>query len=170
MNHVYSPWRAKYFEEEVQGCVFCNISLNPQEDEANFVFYRDEVCFCVMNRYPYTPGHFLVIPHQHLDSPSKMQPQVWNHINQITQQCVAMLEEYGAMGINVGINIKEAGGAGIPGHIHIHFVPRYSGDTNFFTTISECRTYGVDFKVIYQKIKKLAQQFLISKGEANEDM
>ena len=162
MEHIYSPWRAKYFEEELKGCVFCEISLNPKEDEENFVFYRDEICFCVMNRYPYTPGHFLIIPHDHIDSPTSLDRAVWGHLNDIAQKCIALLEEFGSLGVNYGINIKKVAGAGIPQHLHIHLVPRYEGDTNFFTTISQCRTYGVDFKVIYQKIKTLAHNHLRS--------
>lgn len=162
MEHIYSPWRAKYFEEELKGCVFCEISLNPKEDEENFVFYRDEICFCVMNRYPYTPGHFLIIPHDHIDSPTSLDRAVWGHLNDIAQKCIALLEEFGSLGVNYGINIKKVAGAGIPQHLHIHLVPLYEGDTNFFTTISQCRTYGVDFKVIYQKIKTLAHKHLRS--------
>ena len=162
MEHIYSPWRAKYFEEELKGCVFCEISLNPKEDEENFVFYRDEICFCVMNRYPYTPGNFLIIPHDHIDSPTSLDRAVWGHLNDIAQKCIALLEEFGSLGVNYGINIKKVAGAGIPQHLHIHLVPRYEGDTNFFTTISQCRTYGVDFKVIYQKIKTLAHKHLRS--------
>ncbi len=165
MNHLYSPWRAKYFEEDVEGCVFCNISLHLQDDEENFVFFRDEICFCVMNRYPYTPGHFLIIPHCHLDSPSSLDSRIWLHLNEIAQKCIKILEDFGALGINFGINIKKAAGAGIPEHLHIHLVPRYDGDTNFFTTISECRTYSVDFKAIYQRIKTLATKHLSQKDD-----
>lgn len=160
MEYIYSPWRAKYFEEPLDGCVFCDISLNPNDDEKNFVFYRDESCFCVMNRYPYTPGHFLVIPHSHLDSISLLDSGTWLHLNVVIQKCVAMLEEFGSEGVNLGVNMKKAAGAGIPNHLHIHLIPRFSGDTNFFTTISECRTFGVDFKAIYEKIKLLATKHL----------
>lgn len=160
MEHIYAPWRAKYFEQEIEGCPFCEIALHIKDDEKNFVFYRDEICYGVMNRYPYTPGHILLIPHCHIDSPSNLSALEWAHISAITQKSTVMLEAFGAQGINIGANIKVAGGAGIPEHLHIHLVPRFIGDTNFFTTISECRTYGADFKVVYQKIKTLAQTHL----------
>lgn len=158
MQQIYAPWRAKYFENEEKGCPFCAISLNPSDDEANFVFFRDELCFCVMNRYPYTPAHFLIIPHEHQASPTQIGTQEWLHLQTLSQKGVALLEEYGAQGVNMGLNIHKSAGAGIPEHLHIHLIPRYSGDTNFFTTISECRTFGVDFKATFQKIKSLSHK------------
>lgn len=155
MQHIYAPWRREYFESEDSGCPFCAIALNPKDDEKNFVFYRDELCYGVMNRYPYTPGHFLLIPYEHIDSPSALSTQSFLHLSNLAHKSIALLEAFGAQGINMGMNIKQVAGAGIPEHLHWHFVPRFSADTNFFTTISECRTYGVDFKAIYQQIKEL---------------
>lgn len=160
MNHIYAPWRREYFEQDMEGCPFCAISLHAQDDEKNFVFYRDDICYGVMNRYPYTPGHILIIPHEHKDTPSALYEKDWAHLNEVALKSIKMLEAFGAQGINMGINIKNVGGAGIPEHLHIHLVPRFSGDTNFFTTICECRTYGADFKVIYAQIKELAQTHL----------
>ena len=119
MEHIYAPWRAKYFEQEIEGCPFCEIALHIKDDEKNFVFYRDEICYGVMNRYPYTPGHILLIPHCHIDSPSNLSALEWAHISAITQKSTVMLEAFGAQGINIGANIKVAGGAGIPEHLHI---------------------------------------------------
>lgn len=161
MQNIYAPWRSQYFQDkDQQGCVFCNISCHPEDDEKNMVFYRDEICYGVMNLFPYIPGHLLFIPHAHIDSPEKLSQESWIHINKIVQKAIAMLYEYGAQGMNFGINIKKAGGAGIPEHLHLHLLPRYNNDTNFITTIADSRVYSVDFHEIYNKIKLLSQTYL----------
>lgn len=160
MDVLYSPWRSDYFiNDNSTECVFCDISKH-NRDEENFVFYRDSICFAVMNRYPYSPGHFMIISHRHVDSPTLLELDEWIHINNLSHKCIAILESYGAEGINMGINIKKAAGAGIPRHLHIHFVPRYIGDTNFITTIGENRVYGVDFVKIFDRIKSLSKDIL----------
>ncbi|MGP1451085.1 MAG: HIT family protein [Wolinella sp.] len=156
MENIYAPWRSAYFGEVRDGCVFCNISKNPNEDDMQKVFYRDELAFAVMNKYPYTPGHFMIIPHMHVDSPVLLPEETWLHLNALVRRGVGLLEEFGAHGVNYGINIKQSAGAGIPAHLHLHLVPRWGGDTNFITSISDSRVYGVDFEEIFQKIKALA--------------
>ncbi|PAF43874.1 HIT domain-containing protein [Helicobacter sp. 11S03491-1] len=158
MDTIYSPWRSQYFGTKNKNCTFCDISQHPERDEENRVFYRDEICFGVMNRYPYIPGHFMIIPHFHTDSPELLPQEEWLHIHKLSQKSIPLLYEYGASGINIGMNIKQAGGAGIPEHIHLHILPRYIGDTNFFTTVAQARTYGVDFDCVYRKIKELAKK------------
>lgn len=155
MKYIYSPWRSEYFHKSNDNCVFCSIS-EALEDERHFVFYRDEICFGVMNKYPYTPGHILFVPHSHINSPEKLKAQDWLWIQSIIYKSFNMLYAFGARGINYGINIKQEAGAGIPEHLHLHLVPRYNGDTNFITSISDCRIYGKDFQTIYQEIKGLS--------------
>ncbi|STQ86598.1 HIT domain-containing protein [Helicobacter muridarum] len=133
---------------------------NIEIEKELYVFYNDSLCFGVMNLYPYTPGHFMLIPHSHVDSPSLLSQEIWLHINGIGQRAIAMLEEYGASGINMGINIRQAAGAGIPKHLHLHFVPRFESDTNFITVIGNTRVYGIEFKLIFDKITKLAEKYL----------
>ena len=158
MEHLYAPWRSEYFSKKEEGCVFCNIAKNPKLDEEHRVFFRDDKIYCVMNKYPYTPGHFLIIPHTHTDSPHLLEENTWLHLHKISKKSVPLLLEFGAKGVNIGMNIQKAGGAGIPEHIHLHLVPRYFGDTNFLTTIGDCRAYGVDFDSIFQKIKTLSKK------------
>ena len=167
MEYIYAPWRSEYFGNKKDSCVFCdiakgiNLHSNTQEsfakaDEANRVFYRDDKIFCVMNKFPYTPGHFLIIPHTHTHSPELLDLQTWLHLQTFAKNGIALLKEFGAGGVNMGMNIERAGGAGIPEHIHLHLLPRFIGDTNFFTTIGDARAYGVDFDTIFNKIKALA--------------
>ena len=157
MEHLYAPWRSGYFrEKQKEGCIFCNISQTPHLDLQNRVFYRDESLFCVMNKFPYTPGHFLIVPHFHTHSPEFLEEYLWLNLQKYARKGIGLLKEFGAQGINLGMNLEQAGGAGIPEHIHLHLLPRYVGDTNFFTTIGDCRAYGVDFDEIFQKIRELS--------------
>lgn len=158
---LYAPWRTDYISgKKIEGCVFCHISQNAQQDEALHVLYRDDHCFMVMNRYPYTPGHFMIIPHQHTDSLEALPPEVWLHMSALAQQGVRMLKEgFGAHGVNLGMNLGKAGGAGIAEHIHLHLVPRWERDTNFITAIAETRVYSTDFEKIYRRIRELVPDY-----------
>ena len=161
MDYMYAPWRSAYFSEKPEGCVFCNITNHPQKDEEHHVLYRDEYCFIVMNRYPYSPGHFMVIPHHHTDCVEELSPEVWVHMSLIVQCCIVLLKEgIGAQGVNLGMNLGKSGGAGIAEHIHYHVIPRWLGDTNFITTIADSRVYGADFEKIYTHLKGLIPKYL----------
>lgn len=163
MEYLYAPWRSGYVtknDKERDGCVFCAISKEYGEDEANRVLYRDDICFCVINRYPYTPGHFMIIPHLHIKELGLLPKEQWLHISDLAQEGVGILKEFGAEGVNMGMNLEGAAGAGIPGHIHMHLLPRWRGDTNFITSIGDNRVYGVDFDQIYQKLKALFEKRL----------
>lgn len=160
MEYVYAPWRSEYFGKKKEECIFCSISQSIDKDEEQGVFYRDSDCFMVMNRYPYTPGHFMIIPHTHTDSPLGLDDESWMRVSLLCKKSVKVLEEFGAEGVNSGINIKQVAGAGIPNHLHIHMVPRFRGDTNFITSISDTRVYGVDFDSIYRKISSIAKEIL----------
>ena len=160
-NILYAPWRSDYVtHEKIEGCVFCHISKHAEDDDVLHVLYRDEHCFIVMNRYPYTPGHFMIIPHIHTDKLETLDPEIWLHMTALAQKGVALLkEELDAHGVNLGMNLGKAGGAGIAEHIHLHLVPRWQGDTNFITAIGETRVYSSDFEKIYRKMKALAPQY-----------
>jgi len=158
---LYAPWRNDYVtHEKIEGCVFCHISTRNEEDEKLFVLHRDEHCFMVMNKYPYTPGHFMIIPHTHTDKLEELDPQVWLHMSSLAQQGVRLLKEgFGAHGVNLGMNLGSAGGAGIAEHIHLHLVPRWRGDTNFITSVAQTRVYSSDFEKIYHTIKQLLPKY-----------
>ena len=159
---LYAPWRSEYVTgEKIEGCVFCHISGHAEDDEKLHVLYRDEKCFIVMNKYPYTPGHFMIIPHRHTDALEELESEVWLHMSALAQKGVKMLKEgFGAHGVNLGMNLGSAGGAGIAEHIHLHLVPRWRGDTNFITSIGETRVYSSDFEKIYRKLKELLPEYI----------
>lgn len=163
MNYMYAPWRESYFTTKVDGCVFCHISEHPELDEKHHVLYRDELCFLVMNRYPYSPGHFMVIPHRHTDAIETLEPELWLHLSLMVQKSVMLLKQgVGAQGVNLGMNLGKSGGAGIAEHVHYHVIPRWIGDTNFITTIADTRVYGADFEKMYYHLKNLVSEYFPS--------
>lgn len=157
---LYAPWRDEYVtNQKIEGCVFCHISKNNEEDL--HILYKDEHCFIVMNKYPYTPGHFMIIPHLHTDKLEDLDPKVWLHISSLAQKGVRLLKEgLNAGGVNLGMNLGDVAGAGIAEHIHLHLVPRWQRDTNFITSIGHTRVYSTDFEKIYKKIKTLIPQYI----------
>lgn len=159
---LYAPWRDEYVAgKEIKECVFCHISKTKDEDTQSHVLYRDEYCFIVMNRYPYTPGHFMIIPHKHTDKLEDLDAEVWLHMSVLVQKCVRLLKEgFGAHGVNIGMNLGASAGAGIAEHIHLHLVPRWQRDTNFITSIGKTRVYSTDFEKIYKKIKTLIPKYI----------
>jgi diadenosine tetraphosphate (Ap4A) HIT family hydrolase len=161
-NILYAPWRDEYVtKDKIPGCVFCHISQHAKEDETLHVLYRNEDCFIVMNRYPYTPGHFMIIPHMHTDKLEELPSEVWFSMSKLAQQSVRLLKEgFGANGVNIGMNLGRAAGAGIAEHIHMHLVPRWERDTNFITAIADTRVYSTDFEKIYKKIKTLVPKYI----------
>lgn len=160
-NILYAPWRTDYIAgKKIEGCVFCHISANGIDDVNLHVLHRDEHCFVVMNLYPYTPGHFMIIPHHHTDALEALDAQTWIHMSALAQKGVKMFKEgFGAHGVNIGMNLGRAGGAGIAEHIHMHLVPRWEGDTNFMTSIAHTRVYSTDFDDIYNKLKELSKEY-----------
>lgn len=160
-NILYAPWRDEYIAgEKIEGCVFCHISENLDMDGAHHVLHRDEFCFIVMNRYPYTPGHFMIIPHYHTDNLESLDPAIWIHMSSLAQKGVQLLKEaFGARGVNIGMNLGRAAGAGIAEHIHMHLVPRWERDTNFITSIAQTRVYSTDFEKIYLRLLEESKKY-----------
>ena len=159
---LYAPWRDEYVSgDKIEGCPFCHITKNEQDAEKLSVLYRDEHCFIVMNKYPYTPGHFMIIPHLHTDKLEDLDPKVWLHMSALAQKGVALLKvALNAQGVNIGMNLGRAGGAGIAEHIHMHLVPRWERDTNFASSIAGVRVYSSDFEKIYKHIKSLIPKYM----------
>jgi len=163
MDRLYAPWRREYHIKNAktnEKCVFCSIAKSPEFDEENQVFYRDEICFFVMNKFPYNPGHFMIIPVRHIGEYEKLTEKEVTHIAKIAQKGCKILKDFGANGINMGWNLGFDGGAGIPGHIHLHMVPRFKRDTNMMTTVFDTRVYSADFDKVFEEIKKISKNYL----------
>ena len=160
MDHLYAPWRFEYFTSKVEGCVFCHIGKNRNDDKELGVLFRDTHCFGVMNRYPYTPGHFMIIPNHHTDAIESLDEATWMQMSLHVQSGVKMLKEgFGAFGVNIGMNLGQDAGAGIAEHVHYHLVPRWGRDTNFITSIGGARVYGIEFEKIYTDLKLLVPTY-----------
>lgn len=154
MEHICAPWRSEYFSKKMSGCVFCDVVKHPENDEKNGVLFRAKHCFGVMNLYPYTPGHFMVIPYEHFEKIESLNDEAWIEMSRFVRKGVEILKrELGAMGVNIGMNLGKAAGAGIAEHVHYHLVPRWERDTNFITSIADLRVNGVPFHPLYEKLK-----------------
>jgi diadenosine tetraphosphate (Ap4A) HIT family hydrolase len=162
VDRVYAPWRDKYVTRDRNcECVFCDIVQNPDNDQDNQVLYRDDKCFIVMNRYPYSPAHMMIIPHHHTSNLEELDSDTWTHMNILAQKCVRLLKEVMyAQGVNLGMNLGEMAGAGIAEHIHLHILPRWKGDTNFITTVAGARVYSSDFFEIYNTLKDNIDKYI----------
>lgn len=161
MERIYAPWRYEYITEEtIEGCVFCHASKNSEDDEKLGVLFRDEDCFVIMNKYPYSPGHMMVIPHFHANNIEDISDELWIRISLRVKQATKMLKDImNAEGVNIGMNMGKAAGAGIEQHIHYHILPRWVGDTNFITTVATTRVYPADFQKIYLKLKENSSKY-----------
>jgi len=131
----------KYIEnhEKEEGCVFCNAQAKADSAE-NLIAFRGESAFVILNLYPYTSGHLMVVPFEHVATLEELEPATRAEMMELTSQCMTVLQKaYRPQGFNMGANIGVAAGAGVPGHVHIHIVPRWGGDTNFMSTLGETR-------------------------------
>lgn len=142
MERLWSPWRLDYVtgatDTSGNDCVFCVAPGLPAS--ASLVVARADACFVVLNLYPYNNGHLLVVPTRHIGSLAETTPEELAELMVLTRRAeIALTEAYRPHGMNIGINVGRPAGAGVPGHLHIHVVPRWEGDTNFMTVIGETR-------------------------------
>jgi len=155
MKRIWSPWRMKYIKENSSHpeCPFCK-AISEGDDQENLVVYRGKYAFVMLNRYPYTTGHILVLPYIHQEKMSEFDPKARSEMIELVNQAGQVLElVYKPEGLNVGLNLGMAAGAGIPKHLHWHIVPRWMGDTNFITTVGNVRVLPESLEDSYQKIQ-----------------
>ncbi|QKF81423.1 HIT family protein [Halarcobacter ebronensis] len=162
MEHLYAPWRYSYVtEEKIEGCIFCHISKHLDEKK-HHVLFHDEFCYVVMNKFPYSPGHLMVIPHFHTDKIEELEAEIWDRMSVRIRQAVCLLKDtMNCEGVNIGMNLGKAAGAGIAQHVHYHAMPRWLGDTNFISSIGGMRVYPADFEEIFLKLKAEASKYFI---------
>lgn len=155
MDHLWSPWRMPYLEnhEREEDCVFCKVQAQIDGLE-NLVIFRGEQSFVILNRYPYTSGHLLVVAGTHKSTFEDLEAETRAEMMELTTQCIRVLRQiYGPEAFNIGANIGEAAGAGIVGHIHIHIVPRWAGDTSFMSTLAGTRVLPEALEETYHRIR-----------------
>lgn len=162
MKRLFSPWRMKYIQnakEEYQaGCFFCS-ALNKSDSAENLVVARGKTAFALLNLYPYTSGHMMVAPFTHQAKLEEITPETRAEMMELVSQCIVTLKRvYQPQAFNVGANIGEAAGAGVPGHVHLHIVPRWIGDTNFMSAVSEVRVLPETIEETYRRVRKAWQE------------
>jgi len=140
VDHLWSPWRFGYVTkgEPPPGCVFCQARDLP--DAESLVVFEGATCYIILNRYPYTSGHLMVVPNRHVAALSALTRDEMNEVGRRAQECeMALTEACQPHGFNVGVNLGAPAGAGVRDHLHLHVVPRWTGDANFMTVVGDTR-------------------------------
>ena len=164
--NIWAPWRMEYIESLSgdPGCFLCNIRENPADDEKNLVIWRGQRAVTVMNRFPYTGGHCLIAPYDHVPDLDQMDAATLLEMMAMVRDIQkALTGAIAAQGFNVGINVGRCAGAGLPGHLHIHVVPRWSGDTNFMSVFGDVRVIPDALSNLRRKIVTAAEKLGLPK-------
>ena len=159
LERLWAGWRAAYVAgaagipaTEPDDCLFCRLASAP--DDQSLVVARDELVFAVMNAYPYASGHLMIAPFRHEAELEKLKGDEATALMTMTQHAVSALKSaYTPDGINAGLNLGRPAGAGVPGHVHVHVLPRWTGDTNFMTTVAETRVLPEDLRTSWEKVR-----------------
>ena len=156
MNVLFAPWRFKYIkstvEAERQECIFCEAPR--KSDDESLILYRGEYSYVIMNLYPYNTGHVMVVPYRHVASIEDLSDEELLEMAKLVKLSIkAIREVYRPHGFNVGIYIGRVAGAGVDKHVHIHIVPRWSGDTNFMPIIAGVKVVSQDVRESYNMLK-----------------
>jgi ATP adenylyltransferase len=158
MERLWSPWRMEYIESHEGeagsgGCVFCSL-LEQGDPDGERILHRDDAAFVTLAKYPYNPGHLLVLPVRHTGDLEDLTAEEGGEIHALLQGSVRALREASAPdGFNVGLNLGRVAGAGIPGHLHWHVVPRWGGDTNFMPVVAETRVLPQLLSETYERLR-----------------
>jgi len=140
---------------QADSCIFCNVVKNPADDEKNFVLHRGAHNFVILNLYPYVSGHVMIAPYAHLGELDTTPKETTDEMMDLVKRCqTALRGVYSPQGFNVGMNLGRAAGAGIADHIHMHIMPRWSGDTNFMTSVADTRVLPEDLPMTYHKLRR----------------
>jgi ATP adenylyltransferase len=156
MDFLWTPWRYRYVASaaKVEGCVFCR-AVASQDDVQTLVVWRGKKNFVILNRYPYTSGHIMVVPYEHQADLKALDPETLGEMMALVQRVQRAFETlYRPDGYNLGMNLGRAAGAGIADHLHMHVLPRWMGDTNFMTTVGETRVQPEELETTYERLRK----------------
>jgi len=155
MDYLWTPWRYTYVStvDKTDGCIFCCL-LKVGDDEKALIVHRAEFNFIILNAYPYTSGHVMVVPYEHVDRLNLLPEAGANEMMELTRRLETILTEtYQPDGVNLGMNIGKAAGAGVTGHIHMHVLPRWVADANFMTVVGETRVLPEALEETYCRLK-----------------
>jgi ATP adenylyltransferase len=156
MDYLWTPWRYQYITTAAGRpgeCIFCAAAKAADEDHATFVVHRAKHNFVILNRFPYTSGHVMVVPYAHIATPEDLPDEALTEMIRLTRETVKHLRAiYHPEGLNLGMNIGHSAGAGIAGHVHMHVLPRWTGDTNFMTVTAETRVLPETLEATWEKL------------------
>ena len=155
MDHLWNPWRYRYVQkaDPTDPCIFCHKAAEGKDDD-NYIVHRARYNFIILNLYPYTTGHLMVAPYEHVATLEAASEDIVSEIMLLSREAQRLLRLiYKPGGFNIGMNIGDVAGAGIAGHIHMHVVPRWTGDANFMSTVGETRILPEELPETYRKLK-----------------
>jgi ATP adenylyltransferase len=158
MDYIWSPWRYQYMKDVTSGkqpeCFFCD-AIAGKDDAETLLVYRGAKAFVILNRYPYTSGHVMIVPYAHVAELALCEPETLSEMMQLAQRIEAVFgTNYKPDGMNLGMNLGRAAGAGVIGHLHLHALPRWFGDSNFMTVTGETRVHPEELKTTYERMRK----------------
>ena len=160
MDFLFTPWRYAYVTaaNNPGECLFCGLirakDVLAKNDEQSLIVHRAKHCFVVLNAFPYTSGHAMVVPYEHVDQLQKLSTPAAEEMIALTQRLEGIMRElYHPDGLNLGMNLGKAAGAGVAGHIHMHILPRWFADVNFMTSVAETRVLPEDLPTTYKRIR-----------------
>jgi ATP adenylyltransferase len=155
MDYLWTPWRYAYVTQtdKTPGCIFCE-KIKEKDDRKALIVHRGPRCYILLNAYPYTPGHVMVVPYEHLDELQKLPTPTAQEMMALSQRMEGVLRElYKPDGINLGMNIGKAAGAGVAGHVHLHILPRWVADSNFMSAVAETRVLPEALETTWERVK-----------------
>jgi len=153
MDRIYAPWRSKYFSmSKEDGCLFCNVQQE-ENDERVGLLARGAHWFIILNMFPYTSGHVMIVANRHIRQLGELSAEEGRELVELLARCERAIEAaYRPDGMNIGVNIGASAGAGIEGHLHVHLCPRWQGDTNFMTALADTRVVSEALDASYRKL------------------
>lgn len=156
MERLWAPWRLEYITgERIDGCIFC-IFPGEDDDRKNRVLARGKSAFVIMNTFPYSNGHLLIVPYRHVSDLTELTGDESLEVMQLVQRSLSVLKQaFAPDGFNIGVNQGTAAGAGIADHIHVHIVPRWNGDTNFMPVFADVKVIPEALEMTYDKLKPI---------------
>jgi ATP adenylyltransferase len=158
MDYIWTPWRYHYMVQVLAGkqpeCIFCD-AVARNNDAETLIVHRGKKSFVILNRFPYTSGHVMIVPYAHVAKLNLCDAETLGEIMQLAQRVeTSLLANYKPDGMNLGMNLGRAAGAGVVGHLHLHVLPRWIGDSNFMTVTGETRVHPEDLKTTYERLSK----------------
>lgn len=157
MEYITTPWREKYIKRvtKMKDCIFCR-ALKANDDRKTYILHRGIHNFIILNKYPYTPGHLMIAPLDHIDSFEKAIKESSDELTDMLKMSLAALrKQYNPQGFNMGMNIGKSAGAGVADHYHQHIIPRWGGDSNFMPLVGETRVFIEDLDKTYKQLLPL---------------